>query len=138
MLTMYMLVLALLGMILPSQAIDATYSTSANMPSEYELNVTYLMREKIQFDVWVKRGYTLELALGYSISNVDTINFVDNWPYVTNKYEYTSWNVTDTTNQKRCEFYDIDKSDRNWVFIRAVCAVSPANPGTAFVCDKMT
>ena len=103
MLTMYMLVLALLGMILPSQAIDATYSTSANMPSEYELNVTYLMREKIQFDVWVKRGYTLELALGYSISNVDTINFVGNWPYVTNKYEYTSWNVTDTTNQKRCE-----------------------------------
>ena len=103
MLTMYMLVLALLGLILPSQAIDATYSTSANMPSEYELNVTYLMREKIQFDVWVKRGYTLELALGYSISNVDTINFVGNWPYVTNKYEYTSWNVTDTTNQKRCE-----------------------------------
>ena len=76
------------------------------MPDDYELTVTYLMREKIKFDVWVKKGYVLELALGYSISNVDTINFFSNWPYVSTKYEYTAWNVTDTTVQQRCEIKD--------------------------------
>lgn len=97
MLTLYILVLAFLGMMMPSQAQNAQYQTSANMPSEYELNVTYLMREKVQFDVWVKKGYELELALGYSIKNIDTIKFSNSWPYVKNVYQYTAWNITDTT-----------------------------------------
>lgn len=82
MLTMYMLVLAVLGMIMPSQAQSGNYSTSSLLADGSQLNITYLMREKVEFSVWVKRGYVLELDLGYSISNLDTIKFLDRWPFV--------------------------------------------------------
>lgn len=61
------------------------------------------MREKVEFAVWVKRGYILELDLGYSLSNLDTIKFLDRWPFLENVFEYTSWNTTDTTSQNRCD-----------------------------------
>jgi hypothetical protein len=96
------------------------------------LNVTFLMREKIAFDVWVRRGYVTELALGYSVSNLDTIKFFDHWPYVENIYEYSSWNVTDITSLGRCEVKETSNYARQWYNIKAVCSVSSFTPGTSF------
>jgi len=47
MVIMYLYVLAVLGIIMLSQAQLKNYSTSALMPSRYQLNITYLMKEKI-------------------------------------------------------------------------------------------